>query len=65
MLNTKEDALKNVGNQTVDGSHCVSMEKQYGSQWLPATALLPTFFKASSSVFNTRKKLIQVLRVTE
>ncbi len=24
LLDTKEDVLKNVGNQTVDGSHCLS-----------------------------------------
>jgi len=37
MLNTKEDILKNdgFGNQTVDGSHWLSIT--YGSQWLPST----------------------------
>ncbi len=54
MLNTKEDILKNVGNQTVAGSH--SLEKYYGGQWLPAIVWLPTFSKISSFVFNRRKK---------
>ncbi len=27
----------------------------YGSQWLPATVWLPTFFKISSFVFNRRE----------
>ncbi len=29
LLNTKEDTLKNVGNQTVDSSHRLHMEKKY------------------------------------
>ncbi len=55
LLNTK-DILKNVGNQTVEGSHLLSIV------WLPK------FFKISYFVFNRRKKLIQVcnkLRMTK
>jgi len=57
LLNTKEDILKNVGNQTVDGP----LTKKYcGSQWGPLTAWFPTFFKISSFVFSRRKTLVQV-----
>ncbi len=34
--------------------------KNYGSQWLPSTVWLPTFFKISSFVFDRRKKFMQV-----
>jgi len=58
LLNTKEDILKNVGNQTVNGPHWG--KKYYGSQWGPLTVWLPTFFKILSFVFSKRKKFIQV-----
>ncbi len=35
-------------------------KKSYGSQWLPATVWLKTFFKISYFVFDRRNKLIQV-----
>ncbi len=50
----------------VDDVNDVDFHKE--SQWLPATVLLPTFFKISSFVFFRRKKLIQVwnnLKVTK
>jgi len=56
-MNTKDDILTNVGHQTVDGSHL----SYNGSQLLQPTVWWPTFFKISSSVFNSIKKLIQVL----
>ncbi len=34
--------------------------KNYGSQWLPATVWLPTFFKIYSFVFDKRKTFMQV-----
>ncbi len=46
---SKEDILKNVGNQTVAGSHWLP---QYENSWLP------TFFKISSFLFNRKKKLL-------
>jgi len=52
LLNTKEDILKHIGNQTVV---CFSY---YGSQWGP-TVWLTIFFKISSFVFSRRKKFIQ------
>jgi len=61
----EEDILKNMGNQTVDGSH---FEKYYGSQWGPSTLWLPIFFKISSFVFSRRKKFKKVwnnLRVSK
>jgi len=62
LLNTNEDIMKNVGNETVDGPHS-RKKKYYGIQWLPSKSLtfwLPTFFKISSFVFNRGKKLIKV-----
>jgi len=60
LLNTKEDILKNMGNQTVDGS-CIEWgkNKYYECQWGLSTLWLPTFFKLSSFVFNRRKKFIR------
>ncbi len=41
LLNIKKDILKNVGNQTVDGSHRLPWgKKYYGSQWLPVTVCI-------------------------
>ncbi len=53
---TKDDILKN--NQTIDGTHW----KYYGSQWLPSTVWLPSFFKISYFCvqLKKKKKLIQV-----
>ncbi len=45
LLNTKDNILKNVGNQTVDGS-----------QWLPSTVWLHTCFKMSPFVFHWERK---------
>jgi len=36
LLNTKEDILKNVGNQTVEGTHSIFFPDN-GSQWVPST----------------------------
>jgi len=46
-LNTKEDHLKNVGYQTVDSPHWLPWNffPICGSQWVPSTVWLPTFFK--------------------
>jgi len=55
-LNTKEDILKNIGNQTAD----------LDSILLLSTVWLLTIFKISSCVFFRRKKPIQawnILRV--
>jgi len=52
LLNTKEDILKHIGNQTV------VFFSYYGSQWGP-TVWLTIFFKISSFVFSRRKKFIQ------
>jgi len=51
LLNTKEDILKNVGNQTVDSSHWrqLYLFSYYGSQWLQSTVWLPTCLEISSS----------------
>ncbi len=48
LLNTKDDILKNVGNQTVDDSHCVFFVffTYYGSKY-QKKVWLPTFFKIS------------------
>jgi len=54
MLNTKEDILKNTGNQTADGP--LSFFPYYGSKWGPTNVWI---FKISF-LFNIRKKLIQV-----
>jgi len=43
LSNTKEDILKNVGNQTVGGSHWLYSPiifSCYGRQWLPSTVFL-------------------------
>ncbi len=63
MLNTKEDILKNAGNQTVDGlvdfqSISFLTMEVIGDQQLFGYS---KFFKISSFVFNIRKKLIQVV----
>ncbi len=55
VLNTKEDILKNVGNEAVAGSHWLPYCISILTQRLPSTVWLPTFFKVSSFVFNTRK----------
>ncbi len=50
----------------MDGVNDVDFHME--SQWLPATALLPTFFKIYFYVFIRIKKLIQVwnnLKVTK
>ncbi len=62
-LSSKEDILKNVGNQTVSGSHWLPLYffLYYWSQWLPSTVQLHTFFKMYSFVFNRRKKLRTIL----
>ncbi len=59
VLNTIEDILKNVGNQTVAGPQWLPFFFYYQSQWGPATVWLPTFFKISSFVLRIR--IIQVL----
>ncbi len=48
--------LKNVGNQTFDGSHWLPLcfIPSFGSQWLPSV-WWPTFFKIPSFVFNRTK----------
>ncbi len=56
VLKTKEDILKNVGNQTVAGPQWLFFS-YYQSQWGPATVWLPTFFKISYFVFSTRIKI--------
>jgi len=41
--NTKEDILKNVGNQTADGPHSMKKKqkkKKHGSQWDPINCLV-------------------------
>ncbi len=50
LLNTKEDILKNVGNQTLVAIdfHSMHGQKCYGGQWLPATVWLPTFLNLHS-----------------
>ncbi len=53
LLNTKEDIFMNVGKQT--SSHWLPQYlffSNYGSQWLPSTTWLPSFFKVSSFVLN-------------
>ncbi len=60
LLNTNEDVLKNVGNQTAFGPHWLSIFPYYGSQWGPAAIWFPTFFKVCSFMFNLRKKLMPV-----
>ncbi len=57
LLNIKEDILKNVGNQTVDGPQKTILWKSMGHQLF---VWLHTFFKMSSFMYNRRKKLIQV-----
>jgi len=48
-INTKEDILKNVSKQMVDSIvRKKKKKKYYGSQWLPSTRWLSTFFKISS-----------------
>ncbi len=61
LLNTKDNILKNIGNQTDTGSHDFHsiFSSYHWSQWLIQTLWLPTI---SSLVFNRRKKLTQVLR---
>jgi len=44
LCNTKDDILKNVGNQTVDGSHWLPYEKKK-ILWKSVGSWLPTFFK--------------------
>jgi len=51
-LNTKEDILKNAGNQL--------FFLPYGSQRGQSTVWLPMFIKISSFLFSKRKKFIQV-----
>ncbi len=63
MLNTKEDILKNAGNQTVDGlvdfqSISFLTMEVIGDQQLFGYS---KFFKISYFVFNIRKKRIQVV----
>ncbi len=71
LLKTKGDILKNVNNQTVDGSHWLPWypppppAPDYGSQWLPSTVWLLTFFKISSFVFSSFINYIQVWRFPE
>ncbi len=60
VLNTKEDILKNVGNQTaglVTQTDFHFLFSYYQSQCGPATVWLPTFFKISYFVFSTRIKI--------
>ncbi len=55
---SKEDIFKNVGNQTVAGSHWLP---QYGKiLWKSLATInwLPTFLKISSFLFNRRNKLL-------
>jgi len=33
------------------------MKKYYGSQWVPSTVWIPTFFKISSFVFHRKKEI--------
>ncbi len=54
LLNTKENILKIIGNQTVAGT--IDFHIPFGS---PTTVWLPTFFKISYFVFKWRKKSIQ------
>ncbi len=45
LLSTKEEILKNVGNQTVDGSHWLPLYFcPYISQWLPSNVFNNVFF---------------------
>ncbi len=57
LLNIKEDILKNAGNQTVDGPHCLPQYffPYFGNQWRPTTVLQNIFL-----VFNIRNKFIEV-----
>jgi len=62
LMNTKEDILKNVSNQTVAGPHRLPyyegkiLWKSMGSIKCPVTNILQIY----SFVFNRRKKCIQV-----
>jgi len=62
LLNTKDDILKNVSNQTGPVDFHSRKKKYYGSQWVSSTVWLPIFFKISSFVFSKKKekKLKQV-----
>jgi len=58
LLNTKEDILKNVSNQTL--TSIVGEKKKLWNNRVLSTVCLPTFFKIYFLVFSRRKKLIQV-----
>jgi len=58
LLNTKEDILKTVGNQTAVDFHICPL--YYRSQWGSLTVMLAIFFKISSFVFSRRNQFIQV-----
>jgi len=58
VLNTKEDILKNMGNQT-------SIKYFFFFLWMEVNGIhqlscLPTLFKISSFVFSRKKKFIEV-----
>jgi len=69
LLKTKEDILKDVGNQTVN-IVAIDFHSMFLLMWKSMATVnwLTTFFKIFSFVFNRRKKLIQVwsnLRVSK
>jgi len=52
LLNTKEDILKNLGNQTV-----LAVLFFHESQWGPSTVWLPTVFKISFFCVQQKKEI--------
>ncbi len=59
LLDTNEDILKNVGNQTAEGSHSIFVLYN-GSQWLPSTHFLQNVFFCVQQKNETRTGLEQV-----
>jgi len=57
------DMLKDVGNQTVNSTHCLpNFFSYHGSQWLPSAVWLPTIFNISKEERHSENpyKLIEL-----